>query len=193
MEGDGALIPAALHTGSGAGSLLLFANPAPKAGSETAFPDSPLLRDSPSGPAASAAVLEAIEQTALRYAGHDALRRAGLSASGWARLFRANIEVESGYRLDAVSAAGAIGPGQLMPATARDLGVDPQDWRANLDGSARYLLQMLDLFGTPALALAAYNAGPEALRRHGGIPPFAETRSHVARVNAVFARLQREV
>lgn len=189
MEGDGQLIPASASAGDKPGSLLLFA-----------------ARQPPSGPggtagahrathaaSAATALLDAIAATALRYAGHTALQRAGLSASDWARMFRANIEVESGYRLDAVSADGAIGPGQLMPATAHDLGVDPHDWRANLDGSARYLLQMLDQFGTPALALAAYNAGPAALRRHGGIPPYAETRGHVARVEAVFARLQGEV
>lgn len=59
-----------------------------------------------------------------------------------------------------------------MPDTARDLGVDPHDIAQNLDGSARYLLMMLDQFGEGSLALAAYNAGPEAVTRHGGIPPF---------------------
>lgn len=59
-----------------------------------------------------------------------------------------------------------------MPDTARDLGVDPHDIAQNLDGSARYLLMMLDRFGEGSLALAAYNAGPEAVTRHGGIPLF---------------------
>ena len=77
-----------------------------------------------------------------------------------------------------------------MPDTASFLGVDPNDWRQNLDGSARYLLLMLETFGTPELALAAYNAGPEAVSRHGGIPPYVETQGHVARVQAVFARLK---
>ena len=77
-----------------------------------------------------------------------------------------------------------------MPDTARDLGVDPNDIAQNLDGSARYLLMMLDQFSEGSLALAAYNAGPEAVTRHGGIPPFRETQGHVARVTAVFERLR---
>ena len=139
---------------------------------------------------ASPEVLHAIETTALRYAGHGALRRAGLSVTDWALFYRANIEVESAYNPGALSPAGAIGLGQLMPDTARDLGVDPHDMAENLDGSARYLLMMLEQFGDGSLALAAYNAGPEAVTRHGGIPPFRETQGHVARVTAVFQRLR---
>jgi soluble lytic murein transglycosylase-like protein len=77
-----------------------------------------------------------------------------------------------------------------MPATARDLNVDPHDPLQNLDGSARYLAMMLSAFSDPRLALAAYNAGPDAVRRHNGIPPYTETRNHVARVLAVMARLK---
>jgi len=135
------------------------------------------------------AILTALQETALRYGGHAALRQAGLSVSDWLKLFQANIEVESAYRPTAVSSAGAIGLGQLMPGTARDLGVDPHDLTQNLDGSARYLLAMLARFGTPELALAAYNAGPDAVARHGGIPPFTETQNHVRRVMAVRDRL----
>jgi soluble lytic murein transglycosylase-like protein len=135
-------------------------------------------------------VLTAIQATALRYASHPGLRRAELSVTDWLSLYRANIEVESAYRQDAISSAGAIGLGQLMPATARDLGVDPRDPLQNLDGSARYLAMMLETFGDPHLALAAYNAGPDAVRQHGGIPPYRETQNHVARVMAVVARLE---
>ncbi|RFP85374.1 lytic transglycosylase domain-containing protein, partial [Rhodobacteraceae bacterium 63075] len=113
----------------------------------------------------------------------------GLSVSDWLALFQANIEVESAYRPGALSSAGAIGLGQLMPGTAADLGVDPHDMTQNLDGSARYLLMMLARFGSPDLALAAYNAGPEAVARHGGIPPYTETQNHVRRVMAVRDRL----
>ena len=141
-------------------------------------------------PLPRADVLTAIEATALRYAGHPGLRRAGLSVTEWLTLYRANIEVESAYRQDAISSAGAIGLGQLMPATARDLGVDPRDPQQNLDGSARYLAMMLESFGGPRLALAAYNAGPDAVRQYGGIPPYRETQNHVARVMAVVTRLE---
>lgn len=115
-------------------------------------------------------ILAAIEATAFRYAGHPGLRHAGLSDIDWAALYRANIEIESAYNPRALSGAGAIALGQLMPDTARVLGVDPHDTGQNLDGSARYLLMMLDRFGDSRLALAAYNAGPEAVDRHGGIP-----------------------
>jgi len=139
---------------------------------------------------ASPDILDAIQSTALRYAGHASLRSAGLTVSDWALFYRANIEVESAYNPAALSPVGAIGLGQLMPATARALRVDPHDMAQNLDGSARYLLMMLAEFGDPRLALAAYNAGPEAVTRHGGIPPFPETQGHVARVTAVFERLR---
>ncbi|SEK08949.1 membrane-bound lytic transglycosylase F [Marinovum algicola] len=141
-------------------------------------------------PLPRADVLTAIETTALRYASHPGLRRAELSVTDWLALYRANIEVESAYRLDAISSAGATGLGQLMPATARDLGVDPRDPLQNLDGSARYLAMMLETFGDPHLALAAYNAGPDAVRQYGGVPPYRETQNHVARVMAVMARLE---
>ena len=141
-------------------------------------------------PLPRADVLAAIEATALRYSVHPGLRRADLSVRDWLTLYRANIEVESAYRQDAVSSAGAIGLGQLMPATARDLGVDPREPLQNLDGSARYLSMMLETFGDPRLALAAYNAGPDAVRQYGGIPPYRETQNHVARVMAVVARLE---
>lgn len=135
-------------------------------------------------------ILAAIESTGLRYAGHPGLRRADITVTDWLNLFRANIEIESAYNRRAVSHAGAIGLGQLMPDTARALGVDPHDWRQNLDGSARYLALMLAEFGDVRLSLAAYNAGPDAVRYHGGIPPFRETQSHVQRVLAVVNRLE---
>ena len=134
-------------------------------------------------------ILAALQSTAHRYGGHPALRHAGLSVSEWLTLFQANIEIESAYRPNALSSVGAIGLGQLMPATAAQLGVDPHDWQANLDGSARYLLAMLARFGIPELALAAYNAGPDAVTRYRGIPPYFEAQNHVRRVMAVAQRL----
>ncbi|WP_341786091.1 lytic transglycosylase domain-containing protein [Sphingomonas oligoaromativorans] len=88
---------------------------------------------------------------------------------------------ESAYHADAVSTAGAIGLMQLMPATARSLGIDPHDPSANMDGGALYLRRQLTRFGGRIdLALAAYNAGPAAVERYGGIPPYRETRAYVA-------------
>ena len=97
-------------------------------------------------------------------------------------LFLRLVQQESSFNPDAVSSAGAIGLGQLMPGTAADLGVDPYDPEQNLRGSARYLRQQLDEFGDPQLALAAYNAGPGNVRKYGGIPPFRETQNYVAKI-----------
>jgi soluble lytic murein transglycosylase-like protein len=91
---------------------------------------------------------------------------------------------ESGFRADAVSPAGAIGLMQIMPATAAALGVDPRDPAQAIDGAARYLRQALDQFGDIRLALAAYNAGPGAVERFGGIPPYPETQTYVQKVMA---------
>ena len=137
-------------------------------------------------------ILAGIEATAMRYAGHGALRDAGLSATDWMLLYQANIEVESGYNPAARSPVGAIGLGQLMPGTASVLRVDPHDWQQNLDGSARYLLTQIDRFGSAELALAAYNAGPGAVTQYGGIPPYDETQGHVRKVLSVFNRLRGE-
>jgi soluble lytic murein transglycosylase-like protein len=86
---------------------------------------------------------------------------------------------ESHFQQAAVSPRGAVGVMQLMPGTARRLGVDPADLKANVDGGVAYLAQMIVRFGDLPRALAAYNAGPEAVERFGGVPPFAETRAYV--------------
>jgi len=198
MESDGSLTPSrsqdsfARHyqdgfaVGPGTRGLAIPGPADPTGETDTdpsARSERPLARPSPD-------VLAAIEATGLRYASHPGLRRAALSVTDWLMLYRANIEVESAYRQEAVSTAGAIGLGQLMPGTAEELGVDPNDPLQNLDGSARYLALMLGEFGSPQLALAAYNAGPTAVHQHGGIPPYLETQNHVARVLAVVARLE---
>ena len=100
------------------------------------------------------------------------------------RLVEAVAWHESRLRADALSPKGAFGPMQLMPATARALGVDARDPGQNIAGGARYLRQMADRFGDWGLALAAYNAGPGAVARFGGVPPFAETRAYVTGVLA---------
>ena len=90
---------------------------------------------------------------------------------------------ESRWQPNAVSRVGAIGLTQLMPATARALGVDPHDPLANLDGGARFLRTLLDMFdGDIEKALAAYNAGPARVLKAGGIPNIAETRGYVASI-----------
>jgi soluble lytic murein transglycosylase-like protein len=96
--------------------------------------------------------------------------------------------VESRYCIDAVSPKGALGLGQLMPATARELGADPLDPAQNLSGAARYLRLQYDTFGDWDLALAAYNAGPGAVRRYGGVPPYAETERYVREVKRHYTR-----
>jgi soluble lytic murein transglycosylase-like protein len=98
-------------------------------------------------------------------------------------LISAVMATESGYRTDAVSPAGAMGLMQLMPGTARALGVeDPYDARQNILGGAEYLRRQLAHFGSVEHALAAYNAGPRAVEQYGGIPPFSETQDYVRRV-----------
>lgn len=98
-------------------------------------------------------------------------------------LLEAVVWQESRWRETAVSPAGARGLAQLMPGTARDLGVDPDDPFANLEGGARYLREQLDRFdGDLELALAAYNAGPGRVIRSGGIPNIRETQNYVASI-----------
>ncbi|MDP5084409.1 MAG: lytic transglycosylase domain-containing protein [Yoonia sp.] len=94
-------------------------------------------------------------------------------------LFLRLIEQESGWNAQAVSVKGALGLAQLMPQTARELRVDPTDPVQNLDGGARYLRAQFETFGDWRLALAAYNAGPGAVLRHQGVPPYAETQNYV--------------
>nr|WP_245904694.1 lytic transglycosylase domain-containing protein [Pseudoroseicyclus aestuarii] len=125
--------------------------------------------------------LAGVPRYAGRYSGpylslaQAAARRHGVPADLFLRL----VQQESGWNAAAVSRVGALGLAQLMPGTAQMMGVDPTDPEQNLDGGARYLRMQFDAFGDWRLALAAYNAGPEAVRRYSGIPPYAETEGYV--------------
>ena len=112
----------------------------------------------------------------------ELIDKASAAYSVPSNLVRAVIEVESGFDERAVSRTGAKGLMQLMPETARRFNVDdPFDARQNIEGGVRYLRQLLDQFPLK-LAVAAYNAGENAVRRFRGVPPYAETRGYVARV-----------
>lgn len=130
---------------------------------------------SPAMAAAPAAYRQLFEQAGRRY---------GVSPD----LLAAVAQTESGFNPKAVSGAGARGLMQLMPATARSLKVDPTNPAEAVDGAARLLSQNLKSFGSTTLALAAYNAGPGAVRQYHGVPPYAETRSYVTKVLAAAGR-----
>ncbi|MDB6181533.1 lytic transglycosylase domain-containing protein [Paracoccus fistulariae] len=104
-----------------------------------------------------------------------AARRYGIPEDLFLRL----VQQESGWNPRARSHKGATGLAQLMPGTAAKLGVNPNDPVQNLNGGARYLRMMYNQFGNWRLALAAYNAGPGAVQKYGGIPPYRETRNYV--------------
>lgn len=111
-----------------------------------------------------------IRQAAARYGVSEAL-------------IREVVRAESDFNPRSVSHAGAKGLMQLMPENCEEYGVsDPFDPAQNIDGGVRHLKDMIDQFGRLDLALAAYNAGPGAVRRYGGIPPYAETRSYVQKI-----------
>jgi soluble lytic murein transglycosylase-like protein len=97
-------------------------------------------------------------------------------------LFLRLVRQESNFHVAAVSSKGAIGLAQLMPGTARALRVNPHDPKQNLEGGARYLSMQYRKFGDWRLALAAYNAGPGAVEKHGGVPPYAETQQYVKKI-----------
>ena len=138
----------------------------------------------------SAAVKQAAGVEAENYANPALARTIHSAAAKYAvdpRLVSAVAEVESGGNQNAVSPAGAVGVMQLMPETAAGLGVNPYNLEGNVDGGAKYLREMLDTFGGDVKkAVAAYNAGPNAVKAYGGVPPYAETQDYVNRVLDIY-------
>jgi soluble lytic murein transglycosylase-like protein len=181
-------------------SLIRGANPAPAApsssfSSQLATASATAAPATSAPPATTAAAPAALAGTSQLPAGTPfaaeitaAAQQNGLDPALLAGL----VKQESGFDPNAVSPAGARGLTQLMPGTAAGLGVtDPSDPVQALDGGARYLREQLDRFGGDiARALAAYNAGPGAVQRYGGVPPYAETQNYVRAVQAHAAELR---
>jgi soluble lytic murein transglycosylase-like protein len=143
------------------------------------------------GPVAATPVPEAAPALTPREIVQEAARRYGLPLS----LVEGVARAESGFRVDAVSPKGAIGLMQLMPGTAAQLNADPRDPHENADAGVRYLRDLLikymDHDYQVELALAAYNAGPGAVDKYKGIPPYRETQDYVRRVIETKRKLER--
>lgn len=140
--------------------------------------------ESPSG--ADAPRQAAVQVKSAEELVEEAARRYGLPAE----FLHSVARVESGYRPDAVSPKGAIGIMQLMPGTAAVLQADPNDPEQNVDAGARHLRELLLRYeGSTAKALAAYHAGPGAVQKYGGVPPYRETQLYVEKVLRNYWRL----
>jgi len=144
---------------------------------------------SASGVSVYARVLRKINPRLQQSQSRDLAQHVLLNAARWnidANLLIALVTVESRWRPSARSRVGALGLGQLMPGTARTLGVNPHNADQNLSGCAHYLSGLITKYGARSnqyqLAFAAYNAGPKAVARYHGIPPFNETQHYVVRV-----------
>jgi len=156
----------------------------------TSVPQSPSAH-----PTSPSSALNAYATTSKAKLSSDTLSRVVAKAAAETglskELLHGVIQTESAGNASARSPKGAIGLMQLMPGTAKEMGVDPTDPVQNVLGGARYLAQMKQRFGSDQLALAAYNAGPGAVEDHGGrIPPYKETQDYVKRVLAARDRMR---
>ena len=138
----------------------------------------------------SSAVAQATKASQTKIANPDLARMIHTAAAKYAvdpKLVSAVAEVESGGDQNAVSPTGAVGVMQLMPETAAGLGVNPYNMESNIEGGTKYLREMLDVFdGDVKKAVAAYNAGPNAVKAYGGVPPYAETQDYVTSVLDIY-------
>lgn len=150
------------------GDIIQRFEPTPKK-APPAQPQQSASRVAYSGPSFQSHINEVIERQSAR---HDVSPE----------LIRAVVAQESGGNPGAMSKAGAIGLMQLMPDTARSLGVNPYDMEQNVDGGIRYLKEMAKRFDSLDEVLAAYNAGPGAVQKFGGVPPYAETQDYVKKI-----------
>jgi len=189
--------------GIGGGWKTIGGDPEPQPSISTSSAPASVVGASPEGqvlPAALAAVPAVagtnralVRSVASRYASHPIVKAAGIDPREFIIFFDVMIQTESGFNERARSPVGAIGLAQLMPGTARMLGVDPYDKSQNLDGGARYLIAQIAEFGTLSLAVAAYNAGPGAVRTYKGVPPYRETERHVSKVMSNYERQWRRI
>ncbi|MDZ4726335.1 MAG: lytic transglycosylase domain-containing protein [Leptospira sp.] len=138
--------------------------------------------------------ISSTKQSALRDDGLESFIQKTAEAKGIdPNLVKAVIKTESGFKPNAVSPKGALGLMQLMPSTADMLGVDdPMDPKENIIGGTTYLKDMLTKFGDTEKALAAYNAGPGAVKKYGGVPPYAETQDYIQKVKKNFYKYSKE-
>jgi soluble lytic murein transglycosylase-like protein len=169
-----------------------FAAPAPALAAHRTIPATP------AAIAVYARVLRHINPQMPGWQSRSLARRVLVNAERWridATMLVAIVAVESAWHTHAISSAGAIGLGQLMPGTAASLRVNPHDPAQNLYGAARYLRGLMQRFGSRHYdeVFAAYNAGPKAVSEYGGIPPYDETEHYVVRVVGEWSRLARSI
>ncbi len=183
---------ASLLAGTAFACGLLLSTVAPALAYHRAVPATPVAI------AVYSTVLQHINPQMPGWQSRDLARRVLVNAVRWridANMLVAIVTVESRWQTHALSPAGAIGLGQLMPGTAALLRVNPRDPKQNLSGAARYLRGLEQRFGSKhySLVFAAYNAGPMAVKEYGGIPPFDETENYVVRVLATWEYLARSI